>query len=65
MTVNEAKQKVETLKEIAGDDEAAHGFEDNLRDDFIRYAATEKGKVGRIARIILTTSKIDFCRWCA
>jgi len=56
---------VEYIKAIADDDESAHGAEDDLREDFIEYIATRKDSLGEKARLILSTNKIDFARWCA
>ncbi|MCK5016933.1 MAG: hypothetical protein KAS32_07655 [Candidatus Peribacteraceae bacterium] len=65
MTIKEAKNRIEHLKEIAGDDEAAHIEEDDLRDDFILYVAKRKDRIGKIAKIILTSEEVQFSRWCA
>lgn len=65
MKVNEVKERIEGIKEVVYDDETAHILEDNLYHDFVEYVAQEKGKAARIARLILTTDKIEFCRWCA
>ena len=65
MKVKEAKARIEHLKEISGDDEAAHIEEDDLRDDFIIFVAKRKDRIGKIAKIILTSEDVSFSRWCA
>lgn len=66
------QDKVDTIKECAGDDEGAHGMEDALRAEFIEYVSTvictsdEKFKrLQQIARVVLSTKDIEFHRWCA
>lgn len=65
MKAKEAKERVEEIEDIKTDDEAAHSAEDSLHRDFIIHVAKRKDAIGNIARIILTTDKIDFARWCA
>jgi hypothetical protein len=51
---------------MAGDDEAAHGEEDNLREDLLRAIANgECVNPQDCAQIALTTNDIEFFRWCA
>lgn len=66
MTMEEIEKAVQHIREIAGDDEAAHGREDELHVTFIRHVAdTACGELAKKARRVLTTSKIRFSRWCA
>ena len=67
MTMKAAKAKVETVKSLAKDDEAAHVAEDCLYLEFIGEIAQSKSRCRhvKIAQILLTTKDIDFARWCA
>ena len=56
---------VQDIKHSVGDNESAHSMEDALRESFIEYVATRKDSLGEKARLILSTNKIDFERWCA
>ena len=55
--------KIEAMK---GDDESAHSAEDGLRAEFIALVA-EVGspELAEMAREVLKTDDIRFCRWCA
>ena len=73
MTRNEIEERIAHIRRIAGDDEAgddeaAHSYEDALRSDFL--TAIANGKVAPIyieelAQLVLTTAGIKFRRWYA
>lgn len=71
MTLKEIEARIFHIHEIRGDDEMAHSEEDKLRDDFITYIASlsclsdELAYLPEKARLVLTTSEIEFSRWCA
>lgn len=66
MTLREIKNRVDHIKKIVGDNEAAHSEEDSLYSDFIAYLAkTASPKYREMAKTILKTQEIDFRRWCA
>lgn len=66
MNVEECKKRVDFIREIAWDDESAHGNEDQLHHDFIQHIAnSEYGELSEMAKEILKTDDIDFERWCA
>ena len=65
MTLIEAMERVKAIQSASGDDEIAHGMEDTLYTDFIRYIASTNGEHAEIARELLKTEEIDFARWCA
>jgi hypothetical protein len=66
MNAEMVRQRVEKIRAMAGDDEAAHGEEDNLREDLLRAIANgECVNPQDCAQIALTTNDIDFARWCA
>ena len=65
MTKKDALKVVEEIKAVAGDDEAAHAMEDQLREMFISDVAKRKDGLGEVARIVLLSGDIEFERWCA
>ncbi len=66
MTRNDAERRVEEIRALAGDADAAHTAEDALRRDFIKWVSEgEATNAQEIARMILSTDDIDFPRWCA
>jgi hypothetical protein len=61
-----ARKQVEVIRHMAGDPEAAHGAEDSLWADTLRYfAEVAPAELAELARIVLSTEEIDFPRWCA
>ena len=66
MDLKEAKARVGDIKKGKDDDELAHGLEDKLYADFVRYIANGgKKDLRKIANELLKTEDIDFARWCA
>jgi len=65
MTRDEALEAVAKIASLVDDDEVAHSMEDNLRGAFIEYAAELPGELGEIAKIVLSTDALNFCRWYA
>lgn len=66
MDINEIKQRVQRIEQAKGDCECAHGMEDQLMQDFIRYIAENAPRgLARMAREVLKTEDIDFPRYCA
>lgn len=66
MTVEEIESEVERIRGMAGDDEAAHGAEDDLWRRVLEYIATGKADDPQhLALEALGTTKIEFQRWCA
>jgi hypothetical protein len=53
------------LVEIAVDDEAAHAFEDDLRQYALAHISLAHPDSQRIAALALATSDVNFSRWCA
>lgn len=66
MAEDDVKARVEQIRKIADDDEAAHSNEDRLRHDVLQ-AIADGTAVDPIAcaKAALLTSEIEFCRWCA
>lgn len=66
MTLQEVELRVQGIRDIAGDDEAAHGAEDLLHQEVLRSIADDECTAPRAcAAAALETLKIDFARWCA
>ena len=67
MTLTEARARVEVIRDIADDDEAAHAREDALHQDVLAWIALNANddSCRELARIALTTLEIRFSRWCA
>lgn len=61
------KRKVEAIKELAYDQEVAHGLEDNTRALALSYIASNStdDKARELALEALKTEAIRFDRWCA
>jgi hypothetical protein len=58
--------RIDTIREVRHDDEAAHTLEDALwYDVLLAIAAGECSDPTECARMALTTREIDFARWCA
>lgn len=67
MPIDEIRRRVEYIKNMAADPEAAHSAEDRLRADFIEYVRHigYDPNLADKARLVLSTDQIDFARWCA
>ena len=65
MTKKEILTAIQKIKDERDDDEMQHIYEDNLRNSFIEFVAERKDKLGQLARLVLSTNKLDFARWCA
>lgn len=68
MTRAEIEIRLSDIRASHGDDEAAHGMEDDLYRDFL--IALQNGlvpapDVAELAGLILTSTEIKFARWCA
>jgi len=59
------EREIKAIADIAADDESAHSREDRLRAWFIWSLSQRTDEIGELAKLILTTDKIDFARWCA
>ena len=66
MDLKEIKQRVKEIEEIKRDYPEAHCREDELHRAFIVHISkTGSTEQAKMARAILKTEKMDFCRWCA
>ena len=65
MTVQDVEDQVANIRAVAGDDEAAHSWEDQLRQSVLEAIANGADNPADLARAALKTSDIEFARWCA
>ncbi len=68
MTSEEVIARLGELRARAGDDESAHGLEDALRHDVLKAIASGEQtyeECCELARLALSTTEIEFERWCA
>jgi regulator of protease activity HflC (stomatin/prohibitin superfamily) len=68
MMPREVTERVEEIRELAGDYEAAHSREDQLHQDVLRAIATGRYDAkfaAQLAAEALKTTEIDFPRPCA
>jgi hypothetical protein len=65
MTLDDVKRRVEEIRAIAGDDERAHSYEDQLRHDVLFEIEQGAENAQDLAHEVLKTSAIEFNRWCA
>ena len=66
MTNEEIERRIQGIKDMAAanDGEAAHGLIDELQKDFISYIAESNDSVGDKARLVSSTSEIEFDYHC-
>ncbi|WP_024427708.1 hypothetical protein [Bacillus safensis] len=64
MTVDDVQERVEVIRQIALDDEAAHGMEDELYIDVLEAIANGADNPEKLAAEALKTQDIEFYRWC-
>lgn len=68
LTKEKALKRVENIKKMACDDEAAHSSEDALLRWFVTCVANgsySKAEAIEVAKIVHSVSEIQFERWCA
>ena len=66
MDIEEIKSEVARIDAMKDDDESAHSAEDNLYEKFVIYVSRNGPiELAEMAREILKTGDIKFCRWCA
>jgi hypothetical protein len=66
MTVEDVRERLERIKQAAGDPEVAHGREDSLREDVLRHIANGWcSDPMALAHEVLKSEEIDFPRWYA
>ena len=66
MKIEAVAKRLADIRAEADDDESAHGDEDRLWCDVLKYIATGNCPDPQAYAIVaLQTTKIDFHRWCA
>ena len=65
MNIHEIRERVQTIRDIADDDEAAHCGEDSLWRDVLLAIAQGSRSPSELATEALVTKEIEFERWCA
>ena len=65
MKPKDVRKRVEKIRQMAGDDEMAHGEEDRLWGDVLMAIANGAPKAKKLAQEALKTLDIEFYRWCA
>lgn len=68
LTVKDVVLAIREIREVSHDDEKAHAMEDDLREKVL--VAVAHGRITgdearECAALALTTSDIEFARWCA
>jgi hypothetical protein len=65
MTIDEVIQRIQAIKDNEDNYEVAHSLEDRLREDILKAIANGVDNAQELAQLALTTSDLDFSRWCA
>lgn len=65
MTLAEIERRIADIEAMRADDESAHSAEDDLRADVLRAIADGAADAAAMAKLALTTDRIEFARWCA
>lgn len=75
MTETRIRERLEKIRRCAGDDEMAHSKEDELVWEFVGSLADKEAmdvydgydldKIQKMAKLVLQSQTIEFCRWCA
>ncbi len=65
MDVVDVRKRVEQIRGVVADDEAAHSREDRLWEDVLTAIAKADCPEAKLALAALETRHIEFGRWCA
>lgn len=68
MTLEEAKEEFESIRDISFDPETAHEYEDGFRESVLLnllMGNIKEDEKEAIIKLALDTSEIEFPRWCA
>jgi hypothetical protein len=68
MTIEEIRAAADKVRICAGDNEAAHAYEDSLMRDFIEWVRDGNSTMEELramAAIVRTTGDLKFVRWYA
>lgn len=65
LTLEEIKIRIQEIKDISYDNEKAHGYEDQLREDILKAISEGAENAQEMAKLALSTNDIKFSRWYA
>ena len=65
MTLDEVKERVRSVRNAAGDSEAAHLMEDNLYFEVLQHIANGGDNAQELAAEAIKAQDIDYVRWYA
>jgi hypothetical protein len=65
MTIEEIRERVQKIRDIARDGEAAHLAEDGLHQDVLKAIADGAEDPRELAAAALATRELEFARWYA
>jgi hypothetical protein len=65
VTVEEIRARVQEIKNLCDDNEAAHSLEDALDEDVLTAIADGAQNPAELARAALATKELEFERWYA
>jgi hypothetical protein len=65
VTTTDVSVRVEHIRAISGDDEAAHSHRDSLWEAVLTAIANGSEDARGLAAAALATEQIEFERWCA
>lgn len=65
MSADDVRQRVEAIKAVMRDDEAAHSMEDELWRDVLKAIAAGATNAAELAAEALKTQELNFSRWYA
>ena len=63
--MEELKKMLKQIKAVQNDDEHAHILEDSMRQYALKLISNDHPESVKIAKLALSTSKLEFSRWCA
>lgn len=65
MSIKDLEDSLREIEDASSDYEAAHSMEDDLREDVLREIADGNPLSVELAKLVLTSSEIDFVRYCS
>ncbi|MGX1483422.1 hypothetical protein RKD45_002498 [Streptomyces griseus] len=65
LTAEDIAHRLAAIHAAQGDDERAHGLEDDLHRDVLATIAAGAPDASLLAAAALRTETLDFARWCA
>lgn len=65
MQISDVEDYLLRIKQARSDGEHAHSLEDELFQKLVEEAATQRTRIGALARLALKSKKLHFHRWYA